>query len=249
MATLTPMGPSILAFDTSTETMSLGLCWPGGTRTVSSEGGARASANLLPQVRALMRQAGLAFGDLDAVAFGRGPGAFTGLRTACAAAQGLALGAGLPVLPLDSLAIVAECARARLGPAREDRGSAPFEVGVVMDARMGEVYAGAYAWAGAGWQVLVPPRLCDPASVRALWPRPPSALAGHGLSLAGLDADGVASDGGSDRAMSLLALAGDAWREGRAVDPALALPVYIRDRVAATTAERETAAQRQERAA
>ena len=80
--------------------------------------------------------------DLDAIAFGAGPGAFTGLRTACSVAQGLAFGATLPVLAVDSLMVVAEAAREA---ADAGDGSGPFDVHVAMDARMDEIYAAAYA--------------------------------------------------------------------------------------------------------
>jgi tRNA threonylcarbamoyladenosine biosynthesis protein TsaB len=103
--------PTLIAFDTSTERMTVALRH--GDRVVAreGEGGARASATLLPAVLGVLAEAGIALADLDAIAFGRGPGAFTGLRTACAVAQGLALGATKRVLPIDTLLAVAEDAR------------------------------------------------------------------------------------------------------------------------------------------
>src|SRR5512146_1143950 len=105
----------LLAFDTSTERMALAVCH--GERVVTHEaaGGAQASATLIGAIRALLAEAGLDAATLDAVAFGRGPGAFTGLRTACAVAQGYAFGLGRPALPLDTLQVVAEDARRRHG--------------------------------------------------------------------------------------------------------------------------------------
>ena len=88
----------LLAFDTSTDTLSIAVQHGTQVWTHSSPGGAHASGTLIPGVQGLLAQAGLALGDLQAIAFGRGPGSFTGLRTACAIAQGLAWGAGLPVL-------------------------------------------------------------------------------------------------------------------------------------------------------
>ena len=109
----------LLAFDTSTDRMSIAVgrsvdgveqVW-----SMAGEGGAQASRTLLPSILDLLAQADLALAELDAIVFGQGPGAFTGLRTACAVAQGLAFGArartgGMPVplLPLDSLLVVAE---------------------------------------------------------------------------------------------------------------------------------------------
>jgi len=237
MATLRRMSPVLLAFDTSTEALSVALCWAGGRQAWNGEGGAQASATLLPRARAQMAEAGLRWADLDAVAFGRGPGAFTGLRTACSVAQGLALGAARPVLPIDSLLVVAEDARlqARAAPAG-------FEIGVAMDARMGELYAARYRWDGARWSVVSAPALCDPAALPALWAGggPPPVLAGSGLHLlpADLATQARCLPQTADRAAALLRLAQAAWADGQAVDAAQALPVYLRDKVALTTAER-----------
>ncbi|MDE2277304.1 MAG: tRNA (adenosine(37)-N6)-threonylcarbamoyltransferase complex dimerization subunit type 1 TsaB, partial [Burkholderiales bacterium] len=154
-----PSAARLLAFDTATEQLALGVHGPDGGLTLLLAGGAAASGSLLPQAQALLARAGLVLADLDCIAFGSGPGAFTGLRTACAVAQGLGFGLGRPLLPIDSLLIVAEDARAQAAPA------AAFDVGVAMDARMGEVYAARYRWADGGWQVLQAPRLCDPGAL------------------------------------------------------------------------------------
>ena len=239
MATLRRMSPALLAFDTSTEALSVALCWPQGRLAWNGEGGAQASAALLPRVRAQMAQAGLRWADLDAIAFGCGPGAFTGLRTACAVAQGLAQGAGLPVLPVNSLLIVAEDARSRSAP-----DGAACEVGVAMDARMGELYAARYRWDGARWDAVCAPMLCAPAGLPALWwpdRATPAVLAGTGLAM--LPTTEVASalprqTQTDDRAAALLRLACAAWAGGGAVEAAQALPIYLRDKVALTTAER-----------
>src|SRR5689334_2060500 len=101
------MQPPLLAFDTATESTSIALAAQGRVWQHEGEGGARASAAFLPAVLALLDAAGVAVADLDAIAFGRGPGAFTGLRVACSVAQGLAFGAGKPVLPIDTLLAIA----------------------------------------------------------------------------------------------------------------------------------------------
>ncbi|MGS0756850.1 tRNA (adenosine(37)-N6)-threonylcarbamoyltransferase complex dimerization subunit type 1 TsaB, partial [Roseateles sp. GG27B] len=101
----------LLALDSSTETMALALSGPAGRLYFEAAGGPQASVRLVPEALALLARAGLSLADVDAIAFGCGPGAFTGLRAACAVAQGLAFGAGKPVLSIDSLLLVAEDAR------------------------------------------------------------------------------------------------------------------------------------------
>ena len=232
--------PCLLAFDTSTEHLALALQRRDGTGfTRLAAGGAAASAALLPQVHGLLAQARLTLADLDAVAFGRGPGAFTGLRTACAVAQGLGLGLARPLLAVDSLLIVAEDARAQAAPS-----AAAFDVGVAMDARMDEVYAGRYRWQDGHWQVLQAPALCSlPALAEAWASAPRQALAGSALAAfgprLGLPAGGPRVEAEQDRAGALLRLAVQAARAGQGVDAAEALPLYLRDKVALTSAERE----------
>jgi tRNA threonylcarbamoyladenosine biosynthesis protein TsaB len=241
------MSAALLAFDTSTENLSVALQCAAGRRVWDGPGGALASATLLPRIRALMDEAAVRWADLSAIAFGCGPGAFTGLRTACAVAQGLAFGASLPVLPIDSLLIVAEGARRRRG--EDPRAS--LDVAVAMDARMGQVYAARYLWDGAVWHTSVPPALCEPADLGVLWAIPgqpdarPGLLAGTGIALAAPAVVAAACGAGvpvipetDGRASALLPLADQAWRAGRALPPAQALPVYLRDKVALTTAER-----------
>lgn len=227
-----PDAPILLAFDTATETMALGVCGPAGERRWAGPGGAAASAGLLPRARVLLAEAGLALPQLQAVAFGAGPGAFTGLRTACAAAQGLAFGLGIPVLPLDSLALVAEDTPWRDG--------AP--VWVALDARMAEVYAAPYRFEAGAWQALRPPALITLPALAALWQAdPPRRIAGSAIAaFAGRLPLGAAElhPTESDRAAALLRLARQAWARGQAIDPAQALPTYLRDKVALTTAER-----------
>lgn len=226
----------LLAFDTATERMSLALLAGGRLQVHEAVGGPQASATLIPAALALLAQAGIALRDLDAIAFGRGPGAFTGLRTACSVAQGFALGAGKPVLPLDSLLVVAEDAR---------DGDAPQRVWVANDARMGEVYAAQYAWADGRWTTVDEPLLCAPEALAARWSaEPPQAVAGSALAAF---ADRLPTGSArrvpdaAPRPAALMALARAAWDRGEAVDPALALPLYVRDKVAQTTAERDAA--------
>lgn len=225
----------LLAFDTSTEVMSIALQQPGATLVVDAEGGAQASARLIPEILALLARGGCRLADLDAIAFGAGPGAFTGLRTACSVAQGLALGAGKPVLAIDSLLIVAQDA----APDGE------FDGWVAMDARMDEVYAARYRRAGGRWQVLAAPALWTLPALGARWAsEPPALVAGTALEAFGPRLPCGAAQRvphTRSRAAALALLAGQAWARGESLDAALALPVYLRDKVALTTAERDAA--------
>lgn len=242
------MSATLLAFDTSTERMAVALQCGEALFAWDGPGGAAASVNLIPQVRRLMQQADFGFGALQAVAFGRGPGAFTGLRTACAVAQGLAFGASLPVLALDSLLIVAEAARSEASPASLD----DVELHVAMDARMSEIYAGSYVWHDGRWVVRQPAALCTLQALNAAWgERPPQAVAGSALSAFG-DSLHIGSArrlvGGEARAGALMRLAQQAWADGAALDAADALPLYLRDKVALTMAEREMQRQAKDKA-
>jgi tRNA threonylcarbamoyladenosine biosynthesis protein TsaB len=227
----------LLAFDTSTERLSLAVHAHGRTWTRDAPGGAAASAALLPAAHALLAEAGLTLADVRAVAFGRGPGAFTGLRTSCAVAQGLALGLGCPVWPLDSLLIVAEDARAQIN-------AEGLDLGVAMDARMGELYAGRWRWQAGRWQALHAAALHTPASLAAAWAaQPPLVVAGSAVvpfgAALGLPPDTRWLAQEADRPAALARLALQAMAEGPGLDAAQALPVYLRDKVAQTTAERE----------
>ena len=231
---------NILALDTSTERLALALQAPGGPYTVLAEGGALASATLLPRVHALLALAGLQRADLDAVAFGRGPGAFTGLRTACAVAQGLAFGLDKPVLAIDSLLIVAEDARLQQAGDAET-----WDLVVAMDARMDEAYAGRYRWAQGRWQTLQAAGLYPVPALTSLWADAAGVQAVAGSALTAFSGR-VAWPAGArhipqehDRAAALLNLAVQAARAGEGVDAAQALPLYLRDKVAQTTQERD----------
>ena len=228
------MTTTLLAFDTATEHMSIALSARGEVWVFEAAGGAQASASLIPSIMKLLAEAGVPLSALDAIAFGRGPGAFTGLRTACSVAQGLAFGAGKPVLPIDSLLAVAEDART---------DAAPHRVWVTMDARMNEVYAAHYAFSGNQWQILVPPMLTSAAALNERWRADePNVVAGTALGVFGEQlCAGRArlAPQALPRARAMLPLAQRLWQQGGAVDAALALPAYVRDKVAQTMAERE----------
>ncbi|CAN5648936.1 tRNA (adenosine(37)-N6)-threonylcarbamoyltransferase complex dimerization subunit type 1 TsaB [soil metagenome] len=228
---------SLLAFDTATEHMSVGLC-VGRRRWVhEGEGGAQASVTLIPTVMDLLSQAGIGLRDLDAIAFGRGPGAFTGLRTACSVAQGLAFGADKPVLCIDTLQVVAEDARVLSG---SNESADPW---VVMDARMSEIYAARYRYEAGRWTTVVEPALYTLEALNLQFERePPTQLAGTAIDAFGDQLQSGAATrvaGALPRANALLSIAEVDWQDGLAVDAALALPVYVRDKVALTTVERD----------
>ncbi len=248
--------PVLLALDTATERLHVGLSAPvtgvapeaGRASVVAQElaGGAQASAGLLPALQGLLRDAGLDWPDVSAIAFGAGPGAFTGLRTACSVTQGLALGLGVPVISLDTLMAVAEDAR--------QRASEPLPAGevvwVLQDARMGELYVGAFSWDGQRWAVHTQAALWPMGEPRARWATRAEGVrvCGNALSACpgaweGLSPDDtrVLAPDAMPRGAALIELARQAWANGQQVDPALALPRYVRDKVAQTTAERAAA--------
>jgi tRNA threonylcarbamoyladenosine biosynthesis protein TsaB len=219
---------NLLAFDTSTEALSVAVRRGDAVPWVhDGEGGARASTTLLPVIHELLGRAGLGLPQLDAIVFGRGPGSFTGLRTACSVAQGLAFGAGVPVLPVDTLLAVAEEARERTGWER---------IVAVLDARMDEVYSAAYVhehgrWRQEGGFALGRP---EAVAVPAGWAMAGNAFAAYAGRLPADCPRAEALPG----AAALLRIA-PAWiAAGRALPADQALPLYIRDKVAQTTAER-----------
>ena len=224
-----------LAFDTSTEVLSIGVAANGRTDVRTQAGGAQASAALIPTAMDMLAQAGVGLPQLDAIVFGRGPGSFTGLRTACAVAQGLAFGADIPVLPVDTLLAVAEEARGLAGV-----NDQPLTVLVLLDARMDEVYSAAYDWDGQRWtvrqplQVLAPQRVLAPDAHRLL-------LAGNAFEAYGERLPAGERVQALPTAAALLRLAPALFAAGQAVPAEQAMPLYIRDKVAQTTAERAAA--------
>ncbi len=226
----------LLAFDTSTELMTVavqrGVSDVGQIWQHSGEGGAKTSTQLIPVIQDLMLQAGLQFAELDAIIFGRGPGSFTGLRTACSVAQGLAFGAQLKVLPIDTLLAVAEEARFQFAPQQEH-----YEVTALLDARMDEMYLAHYAFHGGQWTHSGNYDLLRPQDLQG---EPQRRLAGNvfGSYAARLPAVFTERFTALPTATALLRLAPTLLAAGAAVEPAQALPLYLRDKVAQTTLER-----------
>lgn len=243
--------PRFLAIECSTDVLSvaLGTGLPADPAfSHAGPGGPQSSTTLLPAVQRLLDQAGWRLHDLSAIAFARGPGSFTGLRTACAVAQGLAYGTrdadhpdGLPVLAIDTLQVLAETATPpdHAGP-----------VVALLDARMDELYVAIWRRQADGWTALHPSRLCPPDRL-ATWlaeacPGTAPLLVGNaydaypdalGSGLAAFPVVRAVPD-----ASALLRLAPAAWARGDALPAHAAMPLYVRDKVARTTAEREQAA-------
>jgi tRNA threonylcarbamoyladenosine biosynthesis protein TsaB len=218
----------ILALDTSTEACSVALLLDGEVRLrfeVLERGHAE---RVLPMVDGLLNEAGISLGDLDGLAFGRGPGAFTGLRIACGVVQGLALGANLPVVPVSSLASVAVQVPAAAGEV----------VLVCNDARMGEVYWGRYRREGQdGVASLCDESVSSPEQAGAGAPVARHA-AGNALPrfpalAARLRAAGLQiHDGLYPRADAIARLGAIELAAGRWLSAEQALPAYVRDDVA-----------------
>jgi len=222
----------LLAFETSTEACSVAL-WLDGAVHERFELAPRRHAELaLPWAQQLLAEAGVAKAQLDAIAVGRGPGAFTGVRLGVAIAQGIALALDRPVVPVSTLAALA-------WPATGDR------ILAAIDARMGEVYLAAFQRQGDGLRLLQPEAVARP-DAAAL----PEGDGWHGVGtgfgavdgalrarlgarLASVDADAL------PHAADVARLAAMAFARGEAVAPERLEPAYLRDKVALTLAEQQ----------
>jgi tRNA threonylcarbamoyladenosine biosynthesis protein TsaB len=221
----------ILAIETSGEFGSVALLADDTLFEETLEGHARHSEHLLPTIRQLLANAGLSLHGLDALAFGAGPGAFTGLRLACGVVQGLALGTGLPVVQVGSLQALA--LEAPVG-----------QVLVAADARMGEIYSAAYVNDGQEPVEMLAPRCSPPEDlhlpVGGSWIGVGSGFAAYPeripidlrQSLSALHEVQVPT------ARAVARLAARRVARGETVPAAQAAPFYVRDKVALTTAER-----------
>jgi len=220
----------ILALETSTELGSCALWRDGAVLERRCPAGRSHSETLLPLVRELLHEAGVGFAALDAIAFGAGPGAFTGLRIACGAAQGLAVAAGLPLLPVTGLEAMALQA-------------GDGETLALLDARMGEVYAGRYRVAGGDCHLQGDIGVLSPADLplpdAGGWRACGNAPAAYPLLRERLEAGGIPLlPDILPTAAAVAALAAPRVARGDGIDAALAAPLYIRDKVAKTVAER-----------
>lgn len=222
--------PRILAFDTTTEACSAALLTVHGVSSCYEVMPRGHAQRLLRMLDELLGQAALQMNDLDAIAYCRGPGSFTGVRIAAGMAQGLAYGANRPVIPISTLACLAQ------GVHREQRGEAVL---AAIDARMDEVYWGAYQLAESGIMVAVGDEVVvSPDAV----PIPPTADPWHGagtgwglhearlVARCGKPVGGIEGQRLPD-ARDCLTIALALYREGAVLDATRALPVYLRNRV------------------
>jgi tRNA threonylcarbamoyladenosine biosynthesis protein TsaB len=227
----------MLSLDCSTEWCSAAVGDGTQWHARDEHAGHAHSERLLPMVRSVLGDAGFALGQLDGIAFGAGPGSFTGIRIGCGVAQGLALGADLPVVAVPTLDALAQEAR---------RAHGWTSVVACLDARMREIYVACYEAEGDHWRALTEPVASPPETLRLPLRQGSVGGAGNGfaaypalaaqLGLAAVDA----SLRPTARAIAELALPRLAAGEG--VEAAMALPRYVRHRVALTPAERAAGA-------
>jgi tRNA threonylcarbamoyladenosine biosynthesis protein TsaB len=213
----------LAVLETSGEWCSVAVSLDGEISSLERRAGQRHSELALPMLMDVLRQNNVELQELDAVAFGAGPGSFTGLRIACGLAQGLALARGLPVIGVSSLeAIAQECGAAR--------------VAACIDARMREVYYAALERTDAGWREVIAAQCVAPHAL----PRPPGeGWIGCGSGFAAYGDMGFAKVFPEihPTAAAIAELAAPRLERGEGVDAALAAPLYVRDKVAFTREE------------
>ncbi len=221
----------ILAIETSADLASAALLQGERVLTRESSGVQTHSQTILPLVQQLLAEAGVQLKQCDAIAFGCGPGSFTGVRTACGIVQGLAFGAHRPVVPVVTLLAMAEACRS---------GHGANDVLCVLDARMGEVYWAQYRFDGA-WREIVPPTL---SGAEAVAPQGKVVACGNGLAAYAAAFEGRDFFTGAfpavvPHAREVARLAQAAHAAGAVIAARDAQPLYLRNKVALTTAERK----------
>jgi tRNA threonylcarbamoyladenosine biosynthesis protein TsaB len=226
---------NLLAIDTSTDFCSVAACRGETLVSRHEPAGQRQAEMILDMVGAVLGDAGLDLKRIDGIAFGAGPGSFTGLRIAAGVTQGLAFARGVGVVGVGSLVALAEevCGE-----------SAEARIVSCLNARMGEVYHAAYRRSGERWEEVSAPGLYKPEAVPLM---SGGTWIGAGDGFAAYREGLAARLGGSmskmhpeahPTARAVLKLAMPRFAAGEALDAAAALPVYLRDKVAQKTSER-----------
>jgi tRNA threonylcarbamoyladenosine biosynthesis protein TsaB len=228
--------PSILALDTATDVCSVALAHDGNIVEAAEQVGNAHSQRVLPMIEALLRAQAVQLAALDAIAFGAGPGSFTGLRIACGVAQGLAYGADKPVIAIGNLRALAAAAHAQRPAARR--------MLCAIDARMHEAYWATYTIDDGLPVERAAPALATAAELARLIARERfDLIAGDALAAIADELPRVAAlPQARASARWIAALALDEFAHGRTVAPAQAAPLYVRDRVALTLDERRARA-------
>jgi tRNA threonylcarbamoyladenosine biosynthesis protein TsaB len=226
--------PIILAIETSAETASAALLRDDVLLMREFSGAPTHSATILPMVQSLLQEGGITLAECNAIAFGAGPGSFTGVRTACGVAQGLAFGAGVPVLSVVTLQAMAHACR---------RTCDVTDVLAVLDARMGEVYWAQYRFIDGAWQTVIEPTLSASAQVT---PVGSVHVCGSGIAAYTAAFDGAAFmlgvlPGIVPHAVDVAYLAMIAYGAGALLAAGEAQPIYLRNKIALTTQERAAA--------
>ena len=221
---------NLLALDTSTEFLSLALQLGDKTHSHYQHAGQAASQLVLPQIQALLGSAKITLKDLDGIAFGAGPGAFTGVRVACGVAQGLGFGANLPVVGVNTLLALAQA-------------SGQVRVIACLDARMGEIYHAAFVRENGVWIEISKTMVCKPEAAPVLegsWVGVGSGWAVYGEVLSEIYTQNLVKilPNITPTAEAILQLAAPIFAAGLAKPASEAMPIYIRNRVALTTLER-----------
>ena len=222
----------ILALETSTEYCSVALWQDGAVIERCELIGQKHSEVLIEMLNELLCAADVKLTQLDGIAFGMGPGSFTGVRIACAVTQGLAFGANLPVVGVCTLQALAEA-------------SGQPRVIAALDARMGEIYHAVYEKHDDLWTTVSEPCLCKPEDAPLMmdenWFGAGSGFAAHGAALQARYAGQLRVADGTliPQAAAIAALGAAQFKLGRGVDAAEALPLYLRDKVALKTSERK----------
>lgn len=224
---------TILAIETSTEVASAALIQQNSIYSEISEGVHSHSEKILPMVQSLLKRAGITLAQCDAIAFGKGPGSFTGVRTACGVVQGLAFGADIPIIPVVTLQSMAEACHQQEPNARD--------IVAVMDARMGEVYWAQYRLNDQVWQEIIAPTLSLATDIQpqgSVW------ICGNGVSVYESAFEGQSWVAGyvpniMPHAVQTAQLAALELKQGHVYPAEEAQPLYLRNKVALTIAERE----------